>query len=256
MMNRREFLQKAYRMGGLAALFSLGVSMEEAKSAGVMMLGGGTPVAAGGPGIAFGAVAYGAAFGYNADYSIALPSGTTAGDFLLACIISTESNLPTQTNPSGWTILNTGGPIVDGGKYWMMCFLRYASGAGPYVWGDLTADTKQCGFIIRMTGVYGTGTESPLDVAASLHNDGEYSTPASFVSVTTSDINRAILGVCFHNGDGITFGASTLTERAEMLGSIYLMGDIQAAAGASGAKTAAFSASDVYAAILMAIKPA
>jgi len=187
--------------------------------------------------------------------TLSVPSGAQAGDLLVAELgfgRSGASAQPSLTAPSGWTLVRR----TDSGTEGALAVYRHrlAAGETSFTWTASTA-VGGAGFLAAFGGV---DTTNPVDTSA-----GQTGTSAP--SVTTSSAGEMLVAGFF----GYRGGASgtTWSPPAGMneLGdatnggsrSATLDAAPQAAAGASGAKTATPSQAQDYAiASVLALRPA
>ena len=185
---------------------------------------------------------------------ISKPTGTATDDVLIANLYL-EQNTPysTITAPSGWTALtevdNTAAaPDIRHLSYWKRAT---ASEPANYTW-SWTPSLWRSGAISAFSGVVNTG--SPIDV----EGGGQSGTSASpqALSVTTSTANTMLYAMFLFFNSAVVWtdaaGMSTAVK-ADVILDDYA---IQAAAGASGAKTAGANSADDWVAKMIALKPA
>ena len=177
---------------------------------------------------------------------ITKPTNTADGDFLLAGLYISDSTSPV-TPPDGWTLILSE-TINDSTSALKIYYKRASSEGASWTWTHL--ENKTNGWVKRITGVVASG--DPEDCTRSVKND-DYHNPVTWTTITTATNGAAVLGIFADDGEG-TMSGSTLTERIDTP-NIYLTGDIQTSAGASGNKEATASAQSPYAAVLIALKP-
>lgn len=192
--------------------------------------------------------------------TVALPTGTTSGDLLLAGIYAGDDGataLPTLTPPAGWTLarpLLTHTTIATLGLYW-----RFA-GAGEPASYTFTISAKVSG-VAQISAYRGVDPARPIDAYSG--SDVGACTSCTVPSVTTTVANtRLVAAVGGYNSasTATTWTAPALTVRSSGNNNSARSGLIadkaQAAAGASGSFTATASvAQDDVIVTLMALSP-
>jgi hypothetical protein len=185
--------------------------------------------------------------------SVTKPSGTTAGDVLVACLALNAGNIAATGAPPGWTPIATvtviSNPHVFG-------YYKVAGALEPisYSWTLAGAVASGAG-IARYSGVDNT---SPLDAAASTAS-GASSTSGTVAGVTTATPNAMLVGCMAINSGStaVTIGTPTGMSQAWDIGGKRheLANGPQATAGASGPKTWTFSSGREWAGWLTALRP-
>lgn len=194
-------------------------------------------------------------------FTLTPPTGTVAGDVLVASIglgLTGAATQPTLTPPTGWTLVQR----TNHGTSDAMAVLAHTFVAGE------TAYSFATGVAVGGVGVLsawsGVDTDNPVNVVAGLDTTGSAST-VSTPSVTTTTASTLLVasyyayrggatGTVWTAPSGMTL-AKTVNNGSSRSGSVSWM--VQAAAGASGAKTATTSVpQDFGDAILVALRPA
>ena len=181
------------------------------------------------------------------------PSGTGAGDVLVACVALNGGKVTSTGVPAGWApiaaITAISNPHVFG-------YYKVAGASEPtsYTW-SLSASVQSGAGVGRYSGV---NTTAPLDTAASTAT-GAAATSATVPGVTTVSADALLVGCIGINssivGTTITSPAG-MTEAWDIGGKRHELADgPQAAAGTSGNKTWTFSASRAWAGWLVALRP-
>jgi hypothetical protein len=187
---------------------------------------------------------------------INVPSGTAAGDLLLATI-STDGSTSFST-PTGWTLLNQDS---NGTDITLAVFYRVADGTEPtnYTF-NWTGSEQAAGAILRYTGV---DTTTPIDVwDAANSNDNAPTAPSVNTTVADTMVVRIygaddddLAGSPYppgHTGR-LNIRSNTGWNNTCSLG----VADVaQAAAGATGTAAFAMSASEQWRAMTLALRPA
>ncbi|HYW24387.1 MAG TPA: Ig-like domain-containing protein, partial [Terriglobales bacterium] len=182
--------------------------------------------------------------------TVAAPAGVAAGDVLVASM-ELDGSTVTVTPPAGWTrALNTtaasGTPSVFHAQVWY----RVATASEPtsYTWNVSGSSWTDIG-VVDYVNVDPT---SPLDAAAGI-DAGNTATPAT-PSVTTTRPGDLVAAM-FVNFDGGSWAAgSGMTARTNFDGN-FGEDALQAAAGATGARTATDNTSGPMSAQVIALKP-
>jgi hypothetical protein len=174
------------------------------------------------------------------------PTGTAAGDLLLAWVYKTD----TPTFPAGWVfVVDLGfGGAGGGGTLWYK--IAGSSEPASYTITQATSG-KIAGGISRYSGVDNT---TPIDCTPS-YASGTGTGPVA-TAVTTVTANAMVVGgVANLNAPAVTAPGS-LTERWEIQG-VEHASAVQAAAGSTGSKTWTNSLSSTYYEVfLTALRPA
>jgi hypothetical protein len=192
----------------------------------------------------------------SASIVMTVPSGVAVGDLLVSSV--TAAGTSAITAPAGWTSLASGAAST----YYGTVHYRVATAAdvagASYTW-TLGSTRKATGSITSYVGV----DTSTIGVPSA--NTGT-STTLTFNSVTTAVANsRVILAGSAFNGTGaitLTPPAATTTRLNFATSSSgsqvrsYIGDFLQAAAGATGNKTATVSASSAWGAVMFAVRPA
>ncbi len=181
--------------------------------------------------------------------TMSAPANVAVGNFLLAAL--TKWDNAATTPPGGWASIqklnHSYGHSVE------LFYYRYASGAS---WEWVHGNTSTIGFVWRFTGVVASG--DPEDCAGT-ENESGGTDPLSCASITTATAGACLVQVFTGSDDTITWSSETLTERFENTSganSIAACADLQAGAGASGAKAGTPSGWAAGLSVLIALKPA
>lgn len=204
-------------------------------------------------GIAVRATSFGTNSGATTSVA-ALPTGTLAGDFLLA-FTATDPDGPASvlTAPAGWT--QTGPDSNVTSAMHARTFWKVATGSEPatYTFGATAAsDGVVC--VVAFTGV---DTNTPIAVASTY---GASATTATAVVAPTTTGTDTYFLVCGFTGQSAgTFSAPTgMTEIADQnfgWTAVALDGQQLTTSGATGTRTATHSVSSVWAAMSLVLKP-
>ena len=185
--------------------------------------------------------------------TIATPSGTAAGDVLVACVVPNATRVATTGVPAGWVQIAA---VIQGTSTRAYGYYKVAGSSEPtsYTW-TLNASVQNAGGIARYSGV---DTATPLD-APPQSASGTSATTGTVPAVTTSTANAMLVG-CMgidssSTGVLITSPAG-MTEAWDIGGKRHELADaLQAAIGSSGAKTWTFSSGREWAGWLVALRP-
>ena len=208
-----------------------------------------TPAA--GPGIVRESVATTAVTTAANGITIAKPSGTAAGDVLVACLSLNGSNVTSGGVPAGWSLLAASTTISNPKVYG---YYRVATSSEPadYHW-TFGASITSGGGIARYSGSSGpdvTATKAAGAAATSGTVPGVTTTTAGDMVVGCMGVNSGSLSVTITPPSGTSEAWSIGGKRNE------LADDVQPGAGPSGDRTWTFSASREWAGWLTALRPA
>ena len=178
--------------------------------------------------------------------TLAAPPGIVAGDLLLASL-QVAANPVTVSGPSGWTLaLDT---VVNSSFHAQVWYkIATASEPGPYTW-TVPAGTYTDIAVLDYANV---SQSAPIDAAAG--RDGGVTKTPTTPSVTTSGPGDMLVAIFQGADNGIWTAGSGMTQRYNY-DSTTAQDAIQAAAGASGTKTATNSTQTSQSAQLVALKP-
>lgn len=193
------------------------------------------------PSLAFGTLTS----GVRTNSTVPKPSGTVDGDFLLSVIVVQPD--VTVTLPAGWTLIVSDLDAGDRVSRTVVAYKRASGEGSDWTWNH--ASSTSSGAVWRLTGVVASG--NPEDATRSVaHADAPTFT---WTSITTATANSLVVGIMGKRSATSTSSATSLTERLDHP-KIMIMADVQASAGASGAKTAAESDANDSTMILLALK--
>lgn len=175
--------------------------------------------------------------------TVARPGTAVANDMLIAAI-SVSANAPTITAPAGWTLVRQTNNTNNTANA-LAIYRRIATATDPanFTW-TFTASTGSAGVMAAFSGV---DLQNPIDVENAQTNSSNTAQQAP--SLTTTDANEMIVSV-HAIASAVTWTAPAgMTEAAEARsGALGAAGEsvsvnyvLQAAAGASGTKTATAS---------------
>lgn len=211
-------------------------------------------------GISFRAAASAGAPSGTLTLTIATPSGTVAGDVMIASI-AVRPNTATITPPAGWTLVRRMDNASANANS-LAVYSRVAGASEPanYSW-TFSASTGSAGGIQTFSGV---DTTTPINVESgqTTPNGLSHTTP----SVTTTMANTMLVtshgftsAASWTPPGGMTEAFDTASIAVPNGGGISIEGNCarQASAGTTGAKTATATAdSDVGNAHILALRPA
>ncbi|MBX4192571.1 LamG domain-containing protein [Candidatus Parcubacteria bacterium] len=190
------------------------------------------------------------------DITLAKPSGTVEGDFLLAGI-ALDDGTPSLTAPSGWTPIARTNNDVDAS---LASYYKVAGASEPssYTW-TITPSAKGAGGITRYEGVR---SFSPIGAFGSSTGSGSV---ASVPAITTTATNTQVVALYTVNagGAGINFSTTSgMTERYEIKNAtagptLSAQGKLQVTPGSSGTvfSTSTAGAARMWVAQLLALIP-
>jgi Bacterial Ig-like domain len=188
-----------------------------------------------------------------ASITITKPTGTVAGDVLVACLALNGSQVAAGGVPAGWSPIASNVAIANPHVFG---YYRVAGSAEPadYRW-TLSASVTSGAGIARYSGV---SASTPLDGAASSASGAAAST-ATVPGVTTATAGAMLVGCMAMNSSSTTNTITSpagMTEAWDIGGKRHELADgVQATAGASGAKSWTFSAAREWAGWLAALRP-
>ena len=191
----------------------------------------------------------------------AAPAGNAAGDVVLCVIIFQGGNVPTITPPAGWTLrLRIDSTTVYG--------MAVYSALGSATFGAYTISAAAGAMLAVTIGYQGVDTTTPMDATA-VGQANASSATVTAPSITTVTANAMLVGFFgWYSGTGVaapTWSGLFGSDRGakSFVGSIVpdsvaveMVDAIQAAAGASGSKTATASVASTNVGILVALRPA
>jgi hypothetical protein len=188
--------------------------------------------------------------------AMTVPSGVAVGDLLVAAV--NASGTTANTPPAGWTSLVGGA----GTGYYGTASYRVATAAdvagASYTW-TLGSTRKASASMVAYVGVDTTTIGTPSATAGT-------GTSLTFNSVTTAVANSRVIlvGSAFNSTAAMTLtGPAIATSRVNVASSgtgsqvrTYVGDFLQAAAGATGAKTGSAAPSSSWGTITFAVRPA
>lgn len=190
---------------------------------------------------------------FGTSLTIAKPSGTVEGDVLVAIVQATDPDTAI-TGPSGWTVIDEIRVDPSGTFFRHSTWYKVAGASEPadYTWSG--ADTHWDGLITRWSGV---DNSTPIDVQGT-ESEGESTSPNG-TGVTTVTDDAMLLYLEGNRDASVTNTPPTgMTEFVENNGRLTesLAYEEITTAGATGDRTGTLSASDTWAATLVALRPA
>lgn len=175
------------------------------------------------------------------------PANVAQGDLLVGCVSLTGGTIAAAGVPAGWTVLasvtNIANPKVYG-------YYKVATASEPADYAWTTSSTTSGGGIARYTGTSGPD-------AAATTGSGAAASSGSIPAVTTTAANAMLVGCMSVNSSSVTLASPAGMAQAVETGArrFEVADGVQAAAGASGAKTWNFSAAREWAGWLVALRP-
>jgi uncharacterized protein DUF6701 len=225
-----------------------------------------------------------------AGITINVPTGTQAGDVMVATIVTRPANtVATNANagnicaPAGWTLLrdtiNNNGGGTGGGGSRMQTYIRVAdnadaAGGVSYTWFAELNNPSTAPATVFVSGAGGIASYSGVDNAAPNNSDGGNVTAAGLShtgnSITTSVANTMLVSSFSYLSSDTWTAPGTMTERVDRaapvappgnsVGVTLLMADEpRPTAGATGARTATaggLGAADQGIVHMLALRPA
>lgn len=185
--------------------------------------------------------------------TIAKPAGTVAGDVLVACLALNGGQVASGGVPAGWSPIASNVAISNPHVFG---YVKVAGSAEPadYRWTLSSSLTSGAG-IARYSGV---SASTPLDTTATSASGAATSTPA-VPGVTTTTAGAMLVSCMAMNSSSTTNTIASpagMTQAWDIGGKRHEVADgVQAAAGASGAKSWTFSAAREWAGWLGALRP-
>ncbi|HXM57715.1 MAG TPA: N,N-dimethylformamidase beta subunit family domain-containing protein [Candidatus Dormibacteraeota bacterium] len=170
--------------------------------------------------------------------TVTRPSGTAAGDLLLATL-EIDEDPATVTGPAGWTrVLDTVGAPGTGQAFHTQVWWKLAGAGEPasYSWTISGAPWVDIGVIAYTNVNQGT----PIDVSSG-RDAGTTTTPTT-PSVTTTGANELVVALYVNFNSGSWTPGSGMTERYDF-DSNEATDVVQASAGSTGTKTSTNSSS-------------
>jgi hypothetical protein len=183
---------------------------------------------------------------------VSAPSGTVAGDVLVACLSLNGGDVATAGAPSGWvpiTAASTSSTRTLG--YYKVAG---SSEPGTYAW-SLNSSVKNSAGIARYSGVDGVVSRD----AASTNASGSGARVGTVPGVTTTTPNAMIIGCMAIRTSKTTITIASpagMAQAWDIGGNRQELADaIQVNPGSSGSKTWSFSKSQSWAGWLTALRP-
>jgi hypothetical protein len=189
-----------------------------------------------------------------ASLSLNVPSGTAAGDVMVAAVSSVSTTAP--ATPTGWTKVTTASASYGSGS--LTIFTRVAGTTEPASYSFTLGGTFEAsGEVSTYLGVNNT---TPVQVSASATGNSKTLITPSVTTTTANDF--VISAVSYNAGAAVTItNPAGTTERGEALSTGTFLGtlvvdELQAAAGASGGQTFQSPSKIAYGAATIALAPA
>lgn len=187
--------------------------------------------------------------------TISKPSGTSAGDLLVALIAGGSA----ITAPSGWTLVVQRTEINQTGMQTGIWY-RVCDGSEGSSFAWTVSGTKVGGVILRYTGTAQSSVSDPTNGGSDQNNSGTPTAP-TITTGTANDVLLTIHGAVAFSGTWTTPSGMTLRQKEEGFGTSntpnWIVSELAlGGAGATGAKAAAYSAGGIgWSACVVAIKP-
>jgi len=184
--------------------------------------------------------------------AVDLPSGTTTGDLVVACVSGGVSATDTSDmSASGWThVLTVGGATTAAPKLSFLWRYWQSGDANPFtVTIGTQTNSNRRWTTWRLTGAHATPS------AGTAVTDGATSTTArSYASITTTAANTLLLGCLQWSSNDSTYTPDGSLTNAYLVTRSASDTDTQAASGASGGYTGS-GASASWRSLMWAVAP-
>ncbi len=188
--------------------------------------------------------------------TISTPAGTSAGDLLIATVVTDGTDTLSPPAAEGWTTIDaTGDPEVSLGVWWKLADAS-ESASHTFTW---TANQEAYGWIMRFTG-----HDPVTPIHASATNNGTSNSPTS-PSVTTTIDDTMIVRIGGFDDDDVTLdnaainGHTTVTMDRSGTGNGTASGGAgfvtQPTSGASGTADFGLNSSEEFRTVTIAIAP-
>lgn len=165
------------------------------------------------------------------------PASIASGDFLLAFLAIGTPNATASS--SGWTQVES----LNGNSQRTIIFYKVAGSSEPASYTFTTSATSWTDIaILRYDG---QASSSAYDISSSTYNSPATTTPAT-PSITTARANNLLITIFSDlNASGLTNPAAPTGETRRLFfdGSHWISDEVQASAGATGAKSSSAGAS-------------
>ncbi|MGC0236699.1 hypothetical protein [Arthrobacter sp. SD76] len=179
--------------------------------------------------------------------TIPKPANTAPGDVLVSCVALNGGSISLTGAPAGWTriasVTSVANPKVYG-------YYKVATASEPTGYSWTTTSTTSGGAIARYSGA--SGPDATATTAA-----GGAASSGTVPSVTTTTANAMLVGCMSVNSSSVTLNSPAGMVQAVEAGArrFEVADGVQAAAGASGAKTWSFSSAREWAGWLVPLRP-
>src|SRR3954470_7401387 len=186
--------------------------------------------------------------------SLNVPSGTAAGDVMVAAVSSVSTTAP--ATPTGWTKVTAASVPYGSGS--LTVFTRVAATAEPASYSFTLGGTFEASG--EVSSYLGVNNTTPVQVSASASGNAKLLTAPSVTTTTANDF--VISALSYNAGSAVTISnPAGTTERGEALSTGTFLGtvvvdEVQAAAGASGGQSFQSPSKIPYAAATIALAPA
>lgn len=179
--------------------------------------------------------------------TIPKPANTAQGDLLVSCVALNGGSISLTGAPAGWTRIASVTSIANPKVYG---YYKVATASEPTGYSWTTTSTTSGGAIARYSGA--TGPDATATTAA-----GGAASSGSVPSVTTTTANAMLVGCMSVNSSSVTLNSPAGMLQAVEAGArrFEVADGVQAAAGASGAKTWSFSSAREWAGWLVPLRP-
>jgi phosphodiesterase/alkaline phosphatase D-like protein len=192
-----------------------------------------------------------------------VPTGTAAGDLLVALVVG-PTNVATTATVTGWTLDKSQGGADSAANDGQTTYYRVATGSEPASYTFTSTGTANR-MSVLMARVTGADTTTPLDVAT-VSSSGAAATTYTAPSITTTTAGAMLLHWVSVNASSTNAMTITppsgLTQKALTDGSVAagrkagLWSEPRPTAGATGTRAWASTTAIQFAGTTMAIRPA
>jgi hypothetical protein len=183
--------------------------------------------------------------------TIPKPLGVVNNDVMIAAISFGGDQNNVLVAPAGWTLVRVIDDNANQIHLWIYSKVAFNEGAN-YAWSDL----QQTNMVGGISAYVGVDTTTPIDV------DAGQLTPANITqstpSITTTGPNEMLVTSFTMNTQTAYTPPAGETQRYQLAGqqsTVEGNDELQAAAGATGARTATVTNADVGAAHILALRP-
>lgn len=185
-------------------------------------------------------------------FSVTKPSSAADGNWLVAFQATSLGGGSAPTAPSGWSLLDRQTFAIS---YDIVCWIKLVSGDGAsYTFNNASGGGMPSSNVYILCW---SEADTPVQITT---NTGSSSATATASGLTTATANSYLIGGYAYNTNAgiVSFGGDLGTELGligNSAGQLNAFYGLQAAAGASGNKSAFINVSQDWGALLVAIPP-